>query len=100
MALTLQEAPQYPSLTPSHGPSVVSFAPQVSAVERSKQVLLVFGPPFARRRSFWQSAAIAFLQGIFLGGVGLGFFNGFEWLSDQWLTTESVRALSLSLFAW
>ena len=85
-------APQYPSRESAAAASSLSSAPAARLIARQRKALSVFGPPFARRRAFWVAAAVALVEGLALGALGLGFFNAFTWLSDQWLTTESYRA--------
>ena len=54
-----------------------------------KALLKLFGPAFARRIDFWYSVFFAILFGTICGGVGLGFFNGFEYISSHtWNTKE------------
>ncbi len=48
------------------------------------QLLLAFGPAFARNRRFYKSLAYALLLGSIMGGAGLAFFNGFQYLFDYW----------------
>ena len=58
---------------------------------KDRELLLVFGPAFARRWSFWAGALRALVQGALMGLVALGFYCAFEGFADFAWNTEAYQ---------
>ena len=63
--------------------------PKLTAKDR--ELLLVFGPAFARRWSFWTGALRALVQGALMGLVALGFYCAFEGFGDWAWNTDAYQ---------
>ena len=68
--------------TPSRSMSTIERAEQER--DDALQILLAFGPAFARSGKFWRAASYAAILGVVTGFMGLGFFNGFTYTFDYW----------------
>jgi len=53
--------------------------------QQTLDLLIVFGKSFALNGAFWRVGVIALVQGVLMGFVALGFFNGFDYVSRTWL---------------
>lgn len=56
-----------------------------------RSLIKLFGPAFARRADFMYSVFFAIIFGGICAGIGLGFFNGFEYISIHTWNTDAYQ---------
>ena len=89
--------PRRPSTSSSTSSTSSNDSLDLSQIEAERQdaleILLAFGPAFARSGKFWRSAFYSLLLGAITGAFALGFFNGFTLIFDWWSTDEYTEML-------